>query len=159
MWGRWLNATIQGQRQMNSMSQWWERGLEAFGQMNSFYAQIWGLPAAQQSTTSLFSGWQQAWMPLFELQQRSLQWMGMVPPHVFQELSKKVSALEEQVRSQAYFIERLQGQLNQREQPGVNEMSNQFKTLIDQQSRQFQQLTTSIGQFFKERAESSSAKD
>ena len=159
MWGRWMNATIQGQRQFNSMSQWWERGLDAFQRMGSFYSQFFGLSAAQQPATSLFSGWPQALMPLFELQQRSLQWLGMVPPHVFQELSKKVAALEEQVRSQAYLIERLQGRLNQGEQPGASEMSNQFKTLIDQQSKQFQQLTTSIGQFFQERAKSSSTKD
>jgi len=106
----------------------------------------------------LLNGWQQTWMPILQLQQRALQWMGMVPPHHFQELSKKVAALEEQVRSQAYFIERLQGQLNRRE-PEPNEMSQQFQSLIEQQSRQFQQLTTSIGQFIQERAGSSTSED
>jgi len=153
-WGRTMLAALQGQNQMDQMTTWLQRAFQDMTRLNSSFLQLWGMPAAQPPQVDFQHQWNRAWEPLLRLQQLSLQWMGMVSPGEYAAQSKKIAQLEEQVQEQARTIQSLQNLMN-KSGGGNNEMIDQFQKLIDQQSRQFQQLTTSVGEYIKRSAEKS----
>ena len=157
-WGRTMRAALQGQNQMDMMSTWFQRACQDMTRLNSSFLQLWGLPAAPSPQSDLLRQWEQAWEPLFRMQQLSLQWVGMVSPSEYAAQSKKIAQLEEQVKEQARTIQNLQTLMN-KPGGGNNELINQFQKLIDQQSRQFQQLTSSVGEYVKSSAEKVSKSD
>ena len=75
----------------------------------------------------------------------------MAPYDQWAAQSKKIEMLEEQVQEHAQAIKKLQHLIN-RSGTGSNELTDQFQKLIDQQSQQFKQLTTSVGEYIKSSA-------
>ena len=119
--------------------------------MSSIYLQIFGMPATPSRQTELTNQWEQAWAPLLQFQQLSLQWIGMAPYNEWAAQSKKIEMLEKQVQEHDQAITKLQ-HLISRSASGNNELTDQFQKLIDQQSRQYKQLTTSLGEYIKSSA-------
>jgi DNA-binding protein H-NS len=150
-WGRTMLAALQGQNQMDAMTGWFQRMCRDMAHMNSSFFQLWGIPEAPAPQNDLQRQWEQAWEQLLRMQQLSMQWIGMVPNSDSVAQSKKIAQLEEQVQEQARTIEHLQNLMN-KSGAGNNEMINQFQKLIDQQSRQFKQLTTSVGEYIQSSA-------
>ncbi len=156
-WGRTMLAALQGQNQMDQMTTWFQRACQDMTRLNSSLLQLWGMPAALPRQTDFQLQWERAWEPFLRMQQLSLQWIGMVPPAEYAAQTKKIEQLEEQVQEQARTIQNLQNLMN-KSGGGNNEMIDQFQKLIDQQSRQFQQLTTSVGEYIKRSAEKAGTK-
>ena len=150
-WGRTMLAALQGQNQMDSMTNWFQRLCQDMTRMNSSLFQLWGMPAAPTPQTDLQHQWEQAWEPILRMQQLSLQWIGMAPNSASAAQAEKIAQLEKQVQEQARTIQQLQGLMN-KSGAGNDELINQFQKLIDQQSRQFQQLTTNVGEYLKSSA-------
>ena len=70
----------------------------------------------------------------------------------YDEQSETISRLEQELAEQARTIEKLQHLVHQ-SGPGNDELIHQFQGLINEQSRQFKQLTASVGEFIKASAE------
>jgi hypothetical protein len=151
LWGRTMLAAFQGQNQMDMITSWFQRACQDATRMNTTFFQFFGLPAAPSPQDDLASQWEQAWAPLLQFQQLSLRWIGMAPYDQWAAQSKKVEMLEEQVQEHAQAIKKLQHLIN-RSGTGSNELTDQFQKLIDQQSQQFKQLTTSVGEYIKSSA-------
>ena len=151
LWGRSILAAFQGQGQMDMITSWFQRACQDMTRMNSTFFQFWGMPAMPSPQAELEKQWEQAWAPLLQFQQLSLRWIGMAPYHEWADQSKKIEILEEQVQGHAEAIQRLQHLIN-RSGTGNSELTDQFQKLIDQQSRQFKQLTTSVGEYIKNSA-------
>lgn len=114
------------------------------------------MPCAMASTTNttnkMFDGLQQIWEPIFKMQQLSLQQTAMVPKEKYEALSDRAAELENKVEEQARTIDRLQKLLNQTGGEN-NVVVTQLQDLIGQQSKQFQKLTESVGEYIKGSAE------
>ena len=147
-WGRTMLSALQGQNQMNSMTDWFKYICQDMTRMNSSILQLWGLPAAPAPQSDLQHQWEQAWEQFLRMQQLCLQWIGMAPFNESAAHAKKIAQLEEQVQEQSRTIQQLQSLMN-KSGAGNNELISQFQKLIDQQSRQFQQLTSSVGEYIK----------
>jgi uncharacterized coiled-coil protein SlyX len=146
LWGRWMTAVLQGQNQMDMMSGgWgWLRSMKHLSTRNNPYAMPFTSSAAPQFSDSI----QHAWEALLKMQQNSIQWMGMVPKGDYQTLTDRAEELEKKVQEQARTIERLQNLLSQTGGEN-NVVVTQLQDLIGQQSRQFKQLTQSVGDYLK----------
>ena len=151
LWGRTMLAAFQGQGQMDMMTSWFQRTCQDMTRMNATFFQFFGMPAVPSPQEELACQWEQAWAPLLQFQQLSLRWMGMAPYDQWAAQSKKIEMLEEQIQEHAQAIKKLQ-YLISRSGTGSNELTDQFQKLIDQQSRQFKQLTTSVGEYIKNSA-------
>jgi hypothetical protein len=151
-WGRTMLAALQGQNQMDQMTTWFQHACQDMTRLNSSFLQLWGMPAAQPPQSDFQHQWERAWEPFLRMQQLSLQWIGMVSPNEYAAQTKKIAQLEEQVQEQARTIQNLQNLMN-KSGGGNSALINQFQKLIDQQSLQFQQLTSSVGEFIKVSAE------
>jgi hypothetical protein len=141
-------AAFQGQSRMDMLTSWFQRACEDVTRMNATFFQFLGMPAKSSPQTELANQWEQAWAPLLQFQQFSLRWIGMAPYDEWAAHSKKIEKLEEQVQEHAQAIQKLQNLIS-RSGTGNNELTSQFQKLIDQQSRQFKQLTTSVGEYIK----------
>jgi uncharacterized coiled-coil protein SlyX len=148
LWGRTLMTAMQGPNQMDMMSGWFQRTFQEFSRMNSSLFQMWHLPVACAPQSQGPVNWEQVWEPLLRMQELSMRWMGMVPQKDYEAQSQKISDLEEQVKEQARTIEKLQHLVSQ-SGSGHDQLVHQFQGLIDQQGRQFKQLTTSVGEFLR----------
>jgi hypothetical protein len=148
LWGRTMLAAFQGQSQMDLMTSWFQRACQDVTRMNSTFLQSLGVPAAPAPRSELANQWEQVWAPFLQFQQLSLRWIGMAPYDEWAAQSKKIEALEEQVKEHAHVLQKLQN-LVSRSGTGNNALLDQFQKLIDQQSQQFKQLTTSVGEYMK----------
>jgi hypothetical protein len=151
LWGRSMLSAFQGQSQMDMITSWFQRACQDMTRLNASFFQFWGMPATPSPQAELANQWEQAWAPLLQFQQLSLRWIGMAPYDAWANQSKKIEALEEQVQEHAQAIQKLQ-HLISRSGTGNNELTDQFQKLIDQQSRQFKQLTSSVGEYIKSSA-------
>ncbi len=145
-WGRTMLSALQGQNQMNSMTDWFKHIYQDMTRMNSSLFQLWGMPATPAPQNNLQHQWEQSWEQFSRMQQLSLQWIGMAPCNESAGHDKKIAQLEGQVQEQARTIQQLQSLIN-KSGAGNNELISQFQKLIDQQGRQFQQLTSSVGEY------------
>jgi len=151
LWGRTMLAAFQGQSQMDMITSWFQRACQDVTRMNATFFQFLGMPAAPSPQAGLTNQWEQVWAPLLQFQQLSMRWIGMAPYNDWASQSKKIEELEVQVQENAQAIKKLQ-HLISHAGTGSNELTDQFQKLIDQQSRQFKQLTTSVGEYFKDSA-------
>ena len=151
LWGRTMIAAFQGQSQMDMITSWFQRACQDVTRMNATFFQFFGMPAMPATKTESASQWEQAWAPLLRFQELSLRWIGMTPYDQWAAQSEKIEMLEAQVQEHAQAIQRLQLLIN-RSGAGNDELTDQFQKLIDQQSRQFKQLTTSVGEYIKDSA-------
>jgi hypothetical protein len=152
LWGRSMLAVFQGPNQMDMMSGWMQRSFQEATRMHANLFRMWGLsPSAWPQTQCEFK-WDQAWEPLMRLQQLYMQCLAMVPQKEYDAQSEKISRLEEELAEQARTIEKLR-QLVHHSGPGNDELIHKFQGLISEQSRQFKQLTASVGEFVKASAE------
>lgn len=113
-------------------------------------------PAAS-AVPNFIDSLQQVWEPLLKMQQNSMQWMGMVPKGDYEALSVRSVELENKVQEQARTIERLQNLLSQTGGEN-NVVVTQLQDLIGQQSKQFKQLTQSVGDYLKSSTKNVSVK-
>lgn len=152
LWGRSMLAVFQGPNQMDMMSGWLQRSFQEATRMHTNLFRMWGLvPSASPQSRSEIP-WEQVWEPLMRLQQLGMQWLSVVPKKEYDAQSEKISRLEEELAVQAQTIEKLQHLVHQ-SGPGNDELIHQFQGLINEQSRQFKQLTASVGEFIKASAE------
>ena len=148
LWGRTMLAAFQGQSQLDMMTSWFQRACQDVTRMNSKFFELFGLPATPSPHADPSNQWEQVWAPLLQFQQLSMRWIGMAPYDAWTAHSKKIEMLEEQIQENTQAIKRLQVQFS-RSGTGNNELMDQFQKLIDQQSKQFKQLTSSVGEYMK----------
>jgi predicted alpha/beta-fold hydrolase len=157
MWGRWALATAKGQQQMNSMSSILQNGMQLFEQLGASYWQLWGTWPTQISENSQPKTSSNPWDTMMQMQQ---EWMQMLSSGSCRNdlpknnLSRKVSELEQQVAAQGRILALLKAQLKIEDVDQNENFAIQLKELIERQNQQFKQLTTIFSDFFKERNKS-----
>lgn len=145
----WMVAALQGRNQMDVLTGWMKRGVQDVLQGNNNCMLNWNsssdLSKKQDSSEIL----QQLWDTAAQLQQVSIQWVQMAFANESLNCDQKVVQLERKIEEQKRTIECLRERLNGN---GTNnsEVISQFQEVINQQSQQFRQLTSSVGQYFKQ---------
>lgn len=157
LWGRWLTAAFQGRNQLDLVNRWWLRSMQGLSLFNEPYSMPCAMPSKTNITNNIFDGLQQIWEPIFKMHQLTQQWMAMVPKEKYEALSDRAAQLEDKIEEQARTIERLQRLLNQTGGEN-NVVVTQLQDLIGQQSKQFKQLTQSVGEYIKSSADKISVK-
>ena len=147
LWGRSMLALFQGPNQMDTMTGWFQRSFQEATRMNTNLFRIWGLSPTALPRCELT--WEQLWEPMMRMQRLCMQWLAVVPKKEYDEQSETISRLEQELAEQARTIEKLQHLVRQ-SGPGNDELIHQFQGLINEQSRQFKQLTASVGEFIKD---------
>lgn len=150
MWGRWALTAAKGQQQMSTMSGMIQSGMQMVESLGTMYFQLWeGLPT-QPSESRITKNHRNFWEPMLQVQQ---QWMQMLTCGSTQtDLAKRVADLEQQVAAHAHTLELMKARLKIENTGNKEEFTKQFKDLIERQNQQFQQLTNSFGQFFREQS-------
>ena len=148
LWGRTVMAAVQGPNQMDMMTGWFQRLFRETARMNSNLLQMWGLTTPTSGPPQLQYSWEQSLEPFLRFQQLVMQWIGMVPQKEYAAQAETIKRLEEKVAEQTRTIEKLQKLLNN-SGAGNDQLIHKFQGLIDEQSRQFEQLTASVGEFIK----------
>jgi hypothetical protein len=157
LWGRWMTAALQGTHQMDLMTGWWQRSVQSMSPSKQIDASPWLQPMNAICNTNMLNGLQQVWEPLFSMQKLTLQLIGMVPREKYTALAEHAEDLERKVQEQARTIDRLQELLRQTGSEN-NVVVAQLQDLIEQQSKQFKQLTKSVGSYIKDSAKELSQK-
>jgi hypothetical protein len=152
MWGRWALATAKGQQQMNTMSGMLQNGMQMMESLGSVYMQLWGGPPSQSCENQVTKNYQNLWEPMIQMQQN---WMQMLTSGSCQtDLIKKVADLEQKVTAHAHMLELMKTRVKIVNTDHKEEFTKQFKDLIECQNQQFQQLTSSFSQYFREQSKS-----
>ncbi|MCP4747539.1 MAG: hypothetical protein GY874_15565 [Desulfobacteraceae bacterium] len=145
----WMVAALQGRNQMDVLSGWLNRGAQDAMQANSNYMLNWNpsfdLVKNQDSSHIL----KQLWDTAAQLQEFSIQWMQMAFTNENLNHDRKISQLERKIEEQKRTIESLRERLNSNGTDN-NELISQFQKTIKQQSQQFKQLASSVGQYFNQ---------
>ncbi len=149
-WGKSILAAAKGQEQLEDLSNW-IRGLGAGSEnWTALFRQTYGL----EPETSDSKAWDQA-MKQFQSSLKSwLFLMNLVPSGELEALQKKCQALEQKVAAQQGTIRHLQQLAGEKSIPVSDAVLN-FSRLMEQQSRQFEELMGSVGKAFSKETDSS----
>ena len=150
-WRPTMLGAVQGQNQVDAMTGWIFRAARDLFQVNSGMFNFWRIPSNDDPLDRGTEYWRHVYEFYFKFNALYMQWIGMVPQSEYTAQVQKVKQLEAQLAEQTRTIEKLQKLINS-SGAGNNELIHKFQGLIDQQSKQFQQLTTSVGEFIKSSA-------
>ncbi len=152
MWGRWALTAAKGQQQMSTISGMIQSGMQMMESLGAMYTQHWeGLPT-QPSENRITKNYQNFWEPMLQAQQQGLQMLTSGSSQT--DLAKRVADLELRVAAHAHTLELMKARLKIENTNNKEEFAKQFKDLIERQNQQFQQLTNSFSQFFREQSKS-----
>ncbi len=151
-WGNAFLNMAKGQKQMEDLAQWMNKGLQGTEEFATLFKKFYGLdkpakaePEEKQQT------WQTATDQFMQSFEQYLALMGVVSRERYNALEAELKALRAKVSDQAKTIEELEQILHQK--PGMQDKALQgFERLVRQQSDQFQRLMTQTRDFLQQSA-------
>ena len=147
--GNYLLNVAQGQRQIEQISSWISQGFSGTPDLTDMFGRFYKLhPAYPSSSEDDSDRWQKAIADFqTSLAQYARVW-GWVSQADYQNLQRKCEMLETTVEDQRQIIQQLQVLL-ETAGLGNGELAQQFRSLILDQTNQFQELMKCIGQSFQ----------
>jgi hypothetical protein len=149
-WGKFLINVAQGQKRLDEMSSWMNRGYADADDLAALFRRCYGLNASDAGSQQNPQAWQKA---VAEFQstfaQFAAQW-GWVPQVTHQETLDKCAALEKQVAEQQATIRQLRDLLAQKGL-GYSELLQHMQGSLKDQSAQFQALMETVRNAFDDK--------
>lgn len=136
-WGNALLGAARGEKQLDDITQWFSQGFKGTEELTRQFSSLYGLtPGADEKSAS--ADWQQAADSFTQSFRQFLDMLEVVPRSEHQALVEKYEALREKADQQQETIEHLKKLLAEKVMGG--EAASGFQELMQQQSRQFQDL-------------------
>ncbi len=138
-WGQAMLAAAQGEKQLGDVAQWFSQGFKGTEEFNRQFARLYGLtPGDDEKSTASSPEWQQASESFMQSFRQFLDLLDVVPRSDHEALKDKYASLQEKCREQQEIIDRLEKLLAEKVTGG--EAASGFQKLMQEQSRQFQDL-------------------
>ena len=148
-WGNLLINAAKQQKQMEDLAEWMQQGFKGVDEWTAMFNKFYGMEHLKKNTPAYMESWEEASERFFNSFKDYLDLMGMVPKNEHLALVKKYEELKEKVADKEETIHHLRMLLEKRKAESQDEMVQGFQTLIDKQSKQFQQTMEAFGSFFK----------
>ncbi len=147
-WGDFFTNSAKGQKQMEDMTKWMQQGFKGFDDLTAMFRKTYGLDHLSESGDNYLKMWEKAVKDFEKSFKDYLSFLGVVPKQEHLSLVEKYEDLKENVASQEETIKHLRMLLDKKVQDqGI--FLDGYEDLIKKQTSGFQELTESIGQFFK----------
>ncbi len=147
-WGRALLQAAQGQKQMEELANWWQRGLFSFQDFLELFKKVYGLEEVQEDNPDYSSLWQQAEKNFQDSYREYLNIWGVVPREEYNALAQECEELKAKVAEQEETIKLLRHLLEEKGL-GLAATSLEFQKLVEKQGEQFQKFLQGLGEAMK----------
>ncbi len=141
-WGKALLAAAQGEKQLSDITQWCSQGFKGTEELTRQFARLYGLTPGPQEASPSSPDWQQASESFRQSFRQFLDLLEVVPRSDHEALKEKYESLQEKCRQQQKVIDRLEKLLAGKVTGG--ETASGFQKLLQEQSRQFQDLMDAL---------------
>ena len=142
-WGNSILAAAKGQKQLDDLARWM-RGLGSGSEdWTAMFRQFYDLGTEAADSNA----WDQAMKQFQSSLKDWLDLMNLAPKIEIEKLQKKCRALEEKIAAQQDTIRQLQKRAGEKGDHLSNAVVD-FSRLMEQQSKQFQELMGSVGKAF-----------
>ena len=150
-WGKFLINVAQGQKQLDEMSTWIEKGYAGADDLTTLFRRCYGLDTQAGGSNQGPLAWKQA-IAGFEttFAQFAAHW-GWVTQAEHQQVRDKCAALEKEIHDQQTTIRELRELLAQKGL-GYNELLQHMQGSLKSQSDQFQALMENIRSAFNDKS-------
>jgi len=149
--GNFMINAAKGQRQLEEMAEWMGQGFSGFEELTAVFRKFYELDSLPQSAPDYLKAWQEAVENFQKSFKDYLNLMNGVPRDEHLKLVKEYEQLKKKVAEQEETIKNLQMLLDAKRVADQPEVVKSFQDLMQKQSKQFQELTDSLGQFFKKK--------
>ncbi|MCK4533886.1 MAG: hypothetical protein KAT81_00060 [Syntrophobacterales bacterium] len=150
-WGDFFTNSAKGQKQMEDMTKWMQQGFKGFDDLTALFQKTYGLDHLSQSGDDYLKMWGEAVKDFEKSFKDYLSFLGVVPKQEHLFLVEKYEELKEKVASHEETIKHLRMLLDKRVMD-QGTVPDGYQDLIKKQTSEFQELTESVGQFFKTEA-------
>jgi serine phosphatase RsbU (regulator of sigma subunit) len=137
-WGNALLGAARGEKQLGDVTRWFSQGFKGAEELTRQFAGLYGLTPGSDEKTPDSADWRQASDSFRQSFRQFLDMLEVVPRSEHQELVEKYEALREKSERQEQAIDRLEKLLA--EKVTGSEAVNGFQELMQEQSKQFQDL-------------------
>ncbi len=142
-WGKAMLAAAQGEKQLGEIAQWFSQGIKGTQDISRRVARLYGLtPGSDEKAAASSPQWQQAAESFMQSFRQFLDLLEVVPRSDHEALKEKYESLQEKCREQQKVIDRLEKLLAEKVTGG--EAASGFQKLMQEQSRQFQDLMDAL---------------
>jgi len=150
-WGTFFTNVAQGQKQLEEMTGWLQKGFAGANELNELFRRCYGLPSPKADDKQSAQMWRNAFDDFqHTLAQLAKQW-GWVPQTEYQKVQGRCKSLEKQVQQQQTTIEELRA-LMEEKGLGYNELFQHLNRSIKEQSDQFHALMENIHEAYIEKS-------
>ena len=144
-WGKYFTAAAQGQKQLDDMTSWMEKGFGQTDEMSKLFRRCYGLAETGAGNSDNLQQWQKAMADFGKnFSQTATAW-GWVTQAEHEKVKKRCTELEKEVEQQKETISRLRDLLNQ-EGSGHKELAQHLKGVFEKQNEQFHKLIKTMSE-------------
>ncbi|MBT8361214.1 MAG: hypothetical protein HKP41_21355 [Desulfobacterales bacterium] len=144
-WGNYFTNVAQGQKQIEEISAWMNKGFSGTDDLTRLFRRCYGLDEPEANASLVSQKWQKAITEFQENFSQTANAWGWVTKAEHQQVLDKCAELEKKIQQQQTTISQLRDLLNQ-EGLGHTELFQHFKNIYEDQSKQFQDLMKSINE-------------
>ena len=130
-------------------SKWVQYCYQNLSSFQSLFNQSAGLDQMGELGKQSLQTWQQGLSAFYEQWKEFANLFGLVPQEEYDRLAQEKEQLKQRVQEQEKTIERLQKLLEQKGIFDVEEVSNEFNKLLQEQNEQFKKLMQAFDQSWK----------
>lgn len=144
-WGKYFTGVAQGQKQLEDMTNWMNKGFSQKDEMSKLFRSCYGLDKAGAGNTENLQQWQKAMADFGENFSQTASAWGWVSQAEHQKVKERCTELEKEVLQQKATISQLRDLLNQ-EGSGHKELTQHLKGAFETQNEQFHKLLKTISE-------------
>lgn len=144
-WGNYFTNVAQGQKQIEEISAWMNKGFSGTDDLTKLFRRCYGLDEPEANASLASQKWQKAITEFQENFSQTANTWGWVTKAEHQQVLDKCAVLEKKIQQQQTTISQLRDLLDQ-EGLGHTELFQHFKNIYEDQSKQFQDLMKSINE-------------
>ena len=147
-WGKALLQAAKGQKQLEDLAKWSQRGIFSFQDYLELFKTSYGLGEATEDNPDYYARWQKAQENFQNSFREYLRIFGAVPREDYVDLARQFEELQQKVAEQEATIKELR-LLLEGKGLGMEATSLEFQRLIQKQGEQFQKFLQGLGEDLK----------
>jgi hypothetical protein len=147
-WGKALLQAAQGQKQLEDLAKWYQRGIFSFQDYTQLFKTAYGLDQVEEDNPDVSTIWKKAEGNFQESFREYLNIFGVVPREEYTALARQYEELQAKMAAQEETIKQLHRLLEDKGL-GLEATSLEFQRLIEKQGEQFQKFIEGLGESIK----------
>jgi len=144
-WGQALLEAAKGQKQLEDLAKWCQRGFLTLQDYTQLFISAYGLEGIPRDTQDFFDLWKKAEEDFRKSFRDYLNLLGVVPREEYLALARECEELKAKLADQEDTIQRLK-MLAEEKGLGLAATTLEFQKLIKKQGEQFQKFIQGLGE-------------